>query len=52
MLINADSGFDYENIRDMPEQKKMIGSIKDAPRNGETKHEKYFNQKFYKEDLK
>lgn len=52
LLLNADSGFDSKKFRDILEKKGIIGNIKENPRNGDTKHEKYFDTDLYKRRFK
>lgn len=52
LFLNADAGFDSKKLRHILEQKEMIANIKDNPRNGETKDEKYFDQELYKRRFK
>ncbi len=47
LFLNADSGIDSKNFRDLLEQKEIIGNIKENPRNGETKDEKHFDNELY-----
>lgn len=48
LFLNADSGFDSKNFRALLKQKEIIGNIKEDPRNGETKYEKYFDNELCK----
>ncbi|CAA7193727.1 hypothetical protein CHRY9293_00139 [Chryseobacterium potabilaquae] len=52
LFLNADSGFDSKKFRDILEKKGIIGNIKENPRNGDTKHEKYFDTDLYKRRFK
>lgn len=52
LFLNADSGFDSKNFRALLEQKEIIGNIKENPRNGEIKYEKYFDNELYKKRFK
>lgn len=52
LFLNADSGFDSKNFRDLLDQKEIIGNIKENPRNGGGKHEKYFDNQLYKRRFK
>lgn len=52
LFLNADSGFDSKKFRDILEQKEIIANIKDNPRNGDSKNEKYFDPELYKRRFK
>ena len=52
LFLNADSGFDGKKFRDILDKKEIIGNIKENPRNGDTKHEKYFDTELYKRRFK
>lgn len=52
LFLNADSGFDSKNFRDLLDRKEIIGNIKVNPRNGDTKNEKYFENHLYKRRFK
>ncbi|MBW3524956.1 transposase [Chryseobacterium sp. NKUCC03_KSP] len=52
LFLNADSGFDSKKFRDMLDKKEIIGNIKENPRNGDTKNEKYFDNELYKRRFK
>lgn len=43
LFLNADSGFDSKKLRDILDKKEIIGNIKENPRNGDAKNEKYFD---------
>ena len=46
--MNADSGFDSENLRQKLEMEEIIGNIKTNPRNGKTvDNDSYFDEKLY-----
>ncbi|QQM28627.1 transposase [Elizabethkingia sp. M8] len=47
LFLNADSGFDSKKCRDILEKKEIIPNIKENPRNGDTKNEKYFDYELY-----
>ena len=52
LFLNADSGFDSKKFRNMLDKKEIIGNIKENPRNGDTKNEKYFDNELYKRRFK
>jgi len=52
LFLNADSGFDSKKLRDILYKKEIIGNIKENPRNGDTKNEKYFDNELYKRRFK
>ncbi|MCS3532918.1 transposase [Chryseobacterium sp. JUb7] len=52
LFLNADSGFDSKKFRNILVQKEIIGNIKENPRNGDTKHERYFDNILYKRRFK
>ncbi|WP_260126051.1 transposase [Elizabethkingia anophelis] len=52
LFLNADSGFDSKKFRDLLDRKEIIGNIKENPRNGDTKNEKYFDPQLYKRRFK
>jgi len=52
LFLNADSGFDGKKFRDILDKKEMIGNIKENPRNGNMKDEKYFDPELYKRRFK
>ncbi|WP_228453955.1 hypothetical protein [Chryseobacterium fistulae] len=52
LFLNAYSGFDSKKCRDIMEKKEIIDNIKENPRNGGTKHEKYFDTELYKSRFK
>lgn len=48
LFLNADSGFDSENLRQKLEMEEIIGNIKTNPRNGKTvDNNHYFDEKLY-----
>lgn len=52
LFLNADSGFDSKKFRDTLCRKEIIGNIKENPRNGDTKIQKYFDNELYKRRFK
>ncbi len=52
LFLNADSGFDSKKCRAILAKKEIIANIKENPRNGDTKHEKYFDSELYKRRFK
>ena len=51
--MNADSGFDSENLRQKLEMEEIMGNIKTNPRNGKTvNNDYYFDEKLYKSRFK
>lgn len=52
LFLNADSGFDSKKFRDILNKKEIIGNIKENPRNGDIKNEKYFDPQLYKRRFK
>ncbi|MCL1689426.1 IS5 family transposase [Elizabethkingia anophelis] len=49
IFMNADAGFDAENLRITCEQKGIIANIAQNKRNSEMDNELYFDEKLYKE---
>lgn len=41
-----------KKLRDIFDKKEIIGNIKESLRNGDTKHEKYFDPELYKRRFK
>ncbi|UCA61779.1 hypothetical protein KB553_09670 [Chryseobacterium rhizoplanae] len=53
LFLNADSGFDSENLRQKLEMEEIMGNIKANPRNGKTvDHDHYFDEKLYESRFK
>jgi len=52
LFLNADSGFDSENLRHKLEMEEIMGNIKINPRNGKTVNTDYcFDEKLYENRL-
>ncbi|MCJ8155646.1 hypothetical protein MKJ01_17960 [Chryseobacterium sp. SSA4.19] len=53
LFLNADSGFDSENLRQKLEMEEITGNIKTNPRNRiTTDNDSYFDEKLYESRLK